>query len=414
MKSMTIINTGSGKNIGDRAMLINMIRIFRTCGVANINTPSSLPSEFSEEFSTNPYTTFYQCVGRFSSLNKIPLIGYFFFMLFVFLDALFCVCMAILIKVFDLKLKSNFSEFDMLNAISSSEYFVFTGGGYLTDKGMFECRCCLFMAILALILKRKVVFTGQGLGPFYSALTNFMLRYVVSRSQCCFLRDSNESVQVLYDLKINKEKAIVAGDDALSLTLSNESKNLLNEESKKIQIAVHLRISPFTENIDSIKLDIENLVNLMFDNSWYPVFFIFASQDSWEREYLNSLLKIRRSTEYQIFSDPDPRVIKSRISECDIAIGVAYHFIIFALTTGVPVLALYGGAYYKQKMNGVLEFFNKQEWLVSFDKFESQKVFERLNDMYCNRESVTVDLVEKTDFYAKEHYEKIRCLFHDH
>jgi polysaccharide pyruvyl transferase WcaK-like protein len=413
MKSMTIINTGSGKNIGDRAMLINMIRIFKGLGIADINTPSSLPREFSEEFSTTPYTTFYQCVGRFSPLKKIPLIGYFSFIFFVFLDAFFCVAMAILMKVFNFKLNANFSEFDMLNSISSSEYFVFTGGGYLTDKGMFECRCCLFMAILALILKRKVILTGQGLGPFYSALTNYMLRYVVSRSQCCFLRDSKESVQVLYDLGINKDKAIVAGDDAFSLTLPVESERFLNGNRAKIQIAVHLRISPFTENIDSIKVDIEKLVNLMFDNSWYPVFFIFASQDSWEREYLKSLLKNRSCTEYQIFSDQDPRVIKSRISECDAAIGVAYHFIIFALTTGVPALALYGGEYYKQKMSGVLRLFNKKEWLVSFEEFDSEDVFGKLKTMNSKKKDLSPYLNNMTLSLSDDHYEKIKKVLSD-
>lgn len=410
---MTIINTGSGKNIGDRAMLINMVRIFKSLGVVNINTPSSLPREFSEEFSTKPYTTFYQCVGRFSPLSKIPLIGYLTFILFVFLDAFFCVCMAFMMNIFNFKLKINISEFDMLNSISSSEYFVFTGGGYLTDKGMFECRCCLFMAILALILQRKVFLTGQGLGPFHSSLTSFMLKYVVSRSQCCFLRDSKESVQVLSDLGINKDKAIVAGDDAFSLTLPAKEEGVLNNENEKIQIAVHLRISPFTENIDSIKLDIENLVNLMFDNSWYPVFFIFASQDSWEREYLKSLLKNRSKTEYQIFSNSDPRVIKSRISECDMAIGVAYHFIIFALTTGIPVLALYGGAYYKQKMYGVLKLFNKQEWLVSFDEFESHLVFDKLKVMNSKKKDLSLYLKSMTLSLSGNHYENIKKVLLD-
>ena len=48
--------------------------------------------------------------------------------------------------------------------------------------------------------------------------------------------------------------------------------------------------------------------------------------------------------------------------DCTVAVGLAYHFVVFALVNGVPVVGLYGNDYYRQKMQGLLQWFDRQAW----------------------------------------------------
>jgi len=49
------------------------------------------------------------------------------------------------------------------------------------------------------------------------------------------------------------------------------------------------------------------------------------------------------------------RVLKGLIGQADLAIGVRYHFVVFAVTMGVPAVGLFYDTYYEYKQRGILE-----------------------------------------------------------
>ena len=133
--------------------------------------------------------------------------------------------------------------------------------------------------------------------------------------------------------------------------------------------------------LESVLSEFQQVIDTLIADGWFPVFFLFASQKTWEQTLLDDWLKNHPASAYQIVGEQDPRAVKAAIAQCDVAFGVAYHFVIFALTTGVPVRALYGGRYYSNKMKGALRFFGLEEWAFPYESVECQALVSSLEKL---------------------------------
>lgn len=403
--TVLFVNNGSGRNLGDLAMLINITSIVRSMKKpTNIYVPRQLPVNFQKEFKTQIYIPYNECLDRFRSRlgngilgNVILRTAYFFHIL--------CMIIAIpFIRWSPVKIKFGAGEVQLLNILNSCSAVWLSGGGYLTDKGVFECRCSLLTALFAILLGKKVVMTGQGIGPINSITTELLLKFVVRHSTFIAVRDEIRSMDYLRQISKGKTPIHMAGDDATSLT-KKPVKDCKNQNIGKetIRIAVHFRISPYTENSNQLKHKYCETIKQIQIQGWRPVFFIFTSQKQWEEDLINNILRDVPADSYDIIKTEDPREIKQIISTCDLAIGVAYHFVVFCLTCGVPVTALYGGEYYHYKMKGIFQQYSLENCMIKFSNFDPAKTIDNLKNQIEDLDQTKNRLIERTRTLEKVH-----------
>lgn len=364
MKSIAFINTGSGRNLGDRAMLVAMMRFARARGGANIYVSADLPENFREEFSAIPYPLLYHCIGRFHKFGRTT-IGQNFATIF---SVLFCLSLLLLRKLRHKPLSWKFMEAEMINIIHEVDGVIFSGGGYLTDRGAFECRACLLTGWLAQCAGKPLYFTGQGIGPFDTWLTKAIFRRVATGARFIALRDPHESAQCIMQLGVNKDHFASLGDDAFLLIPRSVDRN-----HHCRCLALHFRQSAFIDAPLIVREGLAKIVREARANGWSIKYFIFSERAKEELDWI-AMIDTDVDMSNDIVEDSDPRVLCERLGKCTFAIGFAYHFILFALCQGVTVRALYIDDYYRQKMMGLLAWFDKCEWGINIKDFDPTKV----------------------------------------
>lgn len=411
--AILFVNTGTGRNLGDRAMLLNLLDKATHLGAGLLLVPRQLPEAFRREFQAQPYTPYHECLNRFRRLPAGTL-GQLLLMCCYVLHVCFMVLACGVCRFLPVPLSARVDEIQLLGHLRRVDAVWLNGGGYLTDKGKYECRCCLLTALFALIMGKKVILTGQGIGPVNTRITRSLLGLVARYATYVSVRDEVRSAELLSQLAGGKVPVVMAGDDASSLTTAELPARGVGEAGLSTigpdapRIALHFRISPFTENSQRLKQQFSETVAEVFARGWKPVFFIFTSQAEWEHHLLQELLVSAAPETYEIVVTDDPRVIKSQIGRCDIALGIAYHFIVFSLTTGTPVIALYGGEYYRYKMAGILKQYDKENWMTEFPDFIAKNTISALAGYLEERDVIHTQLRQQTLIITELHHQSIQ------
>jgi polysaccharide pyruvyl transferase WcaK-like protein len=364
LPTLAFINTGVGRNLGDRAMLMSMMNFARSCGARDLRASEDFPIVLREEFGVRGYPLVFHCMGRFQGLQRLPGGGLFALVLVLVLSGI----LVLIRRTLGRKLPWTFMEAEMVNTLASADGVVLNGGGYLTDVGRLECRGCLATAMVAQMLGTPVLMTGQGLGPFSSRLTLVMLGVVARRARFVSVRDGADSLAWLTKVGVPQGRAHALGDDAFLLATQDYEK-----PRRPKRLAVHVRRSTLLATDESVRAELGRLVHYYRAAGWEIRYMIFSEKVD---EELAQLSGIDPAIDFavDVVSSKDPRVVCSAVSECALAIGFAYHFVVFALCQGVPVRALFSGDYYKQKMFGLLRWFGSEHWAVPASGFRAGEV----------------------------------------
>lgn len=392
---IAFINTGTGRNLGDRAMLRNMVRLVQEAGASEVWVPADMSAQMCAEWGVRPYSLFQHCLGRFQFarwprlLRAVP-IG---------VTLLVCLALVALRKLRGSDLPWSFMEAELVNTLARTDAVVFNGGGYLTDEGRAECRGCLVTGWLAGLLGNRVYMTGQGIGPFDSGLTRWLLARVARRAEHIAVRDPAESRTLLIGLGVPAERVRALGDDAFTLPARVVPE--LQERPERL-LAVHFRISRFTEGVETIVSTLQQVLLAKQAQGWHIRFFIFSEHEALEREVIGRVTAAG-VTRFDVFQSADPRVLKAAVAQADLAIGIAYHFHVFALSCGVPTIGLYGGHYYRQKLEGLFEWFGQTDWVLAFETLDADQVLRLLGDMEQHRADLHASLLERSRRLALAH-----------
>lgn len=377
-KTALLINTGSSQNLGDRAMLFNIERLLSDKGIQRIySTFSVRPSELSPSIELVRYLPLSSRLGRLSSFGIKPdsfIVTVELFLVFFGL-CLLCLPMLFARNSSGYWLRRN----NLLAAIGDSNFILFSGGGYLTDLGTLEARACLLTGILGILMGKPIFFSGQGIGPLRNPVTRVLLKFLAGRAQRILLRDQGASRNLLDGLNIDQERMREAGDDALTLRVIS---NALVDTTKVDKIlGVHLRLTPFGTKSGQIIEHTKGIFQPLIRDGWKIRFYKFASQSAWESDIYTMLTDEMERTDYCIVQSDDPGEIKRSIGECTICIGMAYHFLLFALAESVPAIGLYSGSYYRQKLQGLYGWYNREEWILDQQQCITADLYQRILSM---------------------------------
>lgn len=241
-----------------------------------------------------------------------------------------------------------------VNAIKEAKTIWCTGGGYLTDDGKKEARAILWTSTIALTHRVRIVMTGQGLGPFRTLTTRLLIKLVIKRAMRVTCRENTTGPALLAGMRIPRERYRPGVDDACSLPSRCDSVH------KGEALAIHFRRSTFHQYADRVEMAMKETIAHVLSNGQKVRLFVFHERPQAERAVYELWMQgFSDLGDIEIIEYSDPRRLRGALAQCSVAIGMAYHFYLFALLQGIPALALFHGSYYEEKFLGVARNFKR-------------------------------------------------------
>lgn len=368
--SILFLNTGAKHNLGDRSMLLNVLRLVRVrYPSAKLFVEAGVPDWMVHEFRLTPISTMSNCWARGGHWAKVPYA----------LTSTLILRLLLATGAFRL-LPAGTMEHELLSAIHEADLIWLVGGGYLNDLGADEARSVLSTARLGQGVGRKVVMTGQGIGPFNKFFSRWLFRSVAARADSIILREPFFGAQIIAGYDHEKIQMRVGVDDACSLPIGD------NDTTPPAVLAMHFRRSSFHEHSEQLEQSLAGLVTHLVSKGKRVKLFVFSERKSTECDfYLKWKATSGNPDAIDIIEYSDPRKTLAELATCQCAIGMAYHFHLFALLSGIPALAMYSGEYYESKYNGIDALFDQpksfchykdvnDETLINFVRFKNRLV----------------------------------------
>ncbi len=233
--------------------------------------------------------------------------------------------------------------------VERSDLMLVAGMGGLTDA-FYEFALALLDSIeLALDNSVPVVMVGQGMGPIDEPWLRARAAAVLPRVDLFALREGRSGVQLLRSFGVSDERIEVTGDDAIELARSRTPTSLGNG------LGVNVRAESYAGVDSRIGMHlIGPVVNAFARRHAAPI--ISAPITSYGKgddiDVARTLFPDALDCRVQI-----PYEAISQVARCRIVMAGSYHAAVFALSMGIPVVALAGSDYYRDKMLGLADMF---------------------------------------------------------
>lgn len=245
------------------------------------------------------------------------------------------------------------------------------GGGNLNSIFPVQLYSRALIMLLAKVLGKPVLVTGQTIGPLDSPTDREAARCALNAVEVITVRDSGVSPSLIKELGISHPQLHIGLDDAYFIEGSPSSaldpfwlSRTPGRMPLRVGVSVHL-------NDDTVPLRqvLAHALNELALSTPIEVYFIphiVMSQDTRRDVPFMRDISTRLSTDIpqraitcqDLMKHPEPakeRLVKSLTAAMDVVVATRYHALVFALSSGVPVLALNSGEYYNGKNLGLLE-----------------------------------------------------------
>ena len=294
---------------------------------------------------------------------------------------------------------------DFFKIINRADIIINSGGGNLNDIWTYHelyPRCIAI--IIANILQKNIIITGQGIGPLNNHFARKFLAFSLNKTKLITLRDFEASEAILKKIGVDVPKIQSVGDDAifLSSSLSKRVEGIIEKDikSSSLKIGIHFRLARYAETNAKLIPMIANLIDRLVEEYDARIVFIpmaYSKTEDDREALLNIYKKLKYKQNVVVINAPlDTHETKAVIGRMDYVIGLSYHFIFFALINNVPAIALYNNEYYKQKLIGLLKFYNMDDKAVHLNKHDIGKIPKILNDVMQKRAEIALNLENET------------------
>ncbi|MBW1737918.1 MAG: polysaccharide pyruvyl transferase family protein [Deltaproteobacteria bacterium] len=280
------------------------------------------------------------------------------------------------------------------------------GGDSFSDiYGMRRFLVGFLEVFTVLMVKGSIVQFPQTFGPYKSALSRWLARFILKRSSVIIARDAT-SQKVAQELVGKRREVLLSPDVAFSLETVAPSKvevfPALKGSRPSCLIGLNVNGLMFNggytrKNMFGLKLDYRSLLLVLIqtlleehrDELWL-VPHTYGPSESVEsdpeacrqvREALPEDLKTRVRI---VTGDYDCHELKGIIGMFDFFIGSRMHACIAALSQGIPCV----GIAYSRKFEGVFRSVGMVEWVVDGRDTGTQEALRRVVGLYRKRDTV--------------------------
>ncbi|MBP7949610.1 MAG: polysaccharide pyruvyl transferase family protein [Verrucomicrobiales bacterium] len=241
-----------------------------------------------------------------------------------------------------------------------------------------------FTVLAAAVLRKPVFMTSQGVGPAFShALDAAVAGRMFRACRAVGVRDGEASGAILRSVGVDAGSILLTGDDALLFTSDAQA---LSRPHGKL-VGVNLRDSSgYGKRYPKPELEAcaTALRRVLQRDAAVKLVFIPISYDSHDDDRKSaaavaSLIGLPERITL-ITEELDAAQLRGTIAGMDVCLGVSYHFLLFALSSGVPCLGFWQNPYYQQKLGGLFRLFEWEDQALDFSAGISENSQELLAD----------------------------------
>jgi colanic acid/amylovoran biosynthesis protein len=304
-----------------------------------------------------------------------------------------------------------------LKTIKDSNACFVKGGGFIHSSGKltdsYTIYYLLFHILLAQSYKKPIYVMPNSFGPFQGFRVEWLVRKVLNRCELVTVRESI-SQEMLSEIGVESD---LYPDLGFSLD-KNERSNVELVELRKLYpnkelVAITARPYRFPGSTDP-KTKYESYINNMvlfskwlFENNYLPVFVDHTLSETTHESDKSCILEITsklKHDEYSLIENKDytSRDLKAIYSEFDYVVGTRFHSVIFALSEGVPSIAItYGG----NKGQGIMKDLGLSDYAISMSEFDTDRAIQSFIKLSENKENIRLQLQNDRQIINQKHGE---------
>jgi polysaccharide pyruvyl transferase WcaK-like protein len=234
-------------------------------------------------------------------------------------------------------------------AMTSADLLVVSGAGAITDA--FAPLALTILDLLDFVVTRgtPTAILGQGIGPISDRALYDRAGDVLPKVRVIGIRERLHGQPLLRSLGVPADRIFDTGDDAVELAVERASL------APGTAVGVSIRIARYSgmddETLASIRGALAEIQNR------YETEFVGLPVSRYWKERDAEVIAALLPGEAEVSEPIDAVDIIERIGGCRVVIAGSYHAAVFALSQGVPVVALAASDYYVWKFEGLADEF---------------------------------------------------------
>lgn len=237
-------------------------------------------------------------------------------------------------------------------ALDTAGLVVAQGGGYMTDIDRYQAHRTLDLLEAAQRQGIPNVMIGQGLGPMADPELLRRAAEVLPGVDLIALREGLRGPKLLAELGVAADRVVVTGDDAVEFAYR------LRRPVIGTDLGLCLRISDYSKVSDSARDTLGVVVRreaAALGTALAPL--IISEYDDEDRRHTLPLLAGAGRTRAVIGRSGTAQDVARQVSGCRVLVTSAYHLAVFALSQGIPAVAVTASQYYDDKFYGLADMF---------------------------------------------------------
>jgi polysaccharide pyruvyl transferase WcaK-like protein len=291
-------------------------------------------------------------------------------------------------------------------ALDAASAVMIPGSGSMNSLWWHDWLYPKAFTVLAACRSGKPTFmSSQGIGPpFTNRLDERVAGRMFGACSLIGVRDGNASAEILHSLGIDRDQIVTTGDDAL-LFKSPDPLAAVTAELPSIPpgrkvVGINLRESS-TYGAKYPKLDLQYMAAFLDDiGTRHDLHFLFIpisrdAQDSDHKTAEAIIEKMNGKHRARLITEKwDAEQTRHLVGSTDFALGISYHFLLFALSSSTPTLGVYQNPYYRQKLSGLFNLYGCPAHAIELNP-EDPSLMPQSFDRLISRKDNMVQLLEE-------------------
>lgn len=237
-----------------------------------------------------------------------------------------------------------------VSAMFNADLVLMAGCGVITDSFHFNALRIMDMFAVAAKCGIPTAMTSQGIGPFTRPELLAGAQAMLPRVQRVFAREPLHTPRWLHAANFPSERVRITGDDAVALAFAAAPREMGNS------LGVNLRLSGYsgmdagfarflggvlTRKAETLKAELCGIPILTGQGANGDVI------------SLQQVLPNHPGVAVEASGIVSTRQLAAQVARCRAVVTGSYHAGVFALSQGIPVVALAASAYYEEKFTGL-------------------------------------------------------------
>lgn len=282
-----------------------------------------------------------------------------------------------------------------VEAISTADLVVASGGGYITDLWGEWGHEVLNTLAFATKLGKPTAILGHGLGPIENPRFYQKAKSVLPSLSLISIREKKASLPLLDSMGASPNRIITTGDDAIELAYNARNPKLGNGIGINLRVANYSSISK--NALEIVRSTLHNIAKKK-NSQLISIPILRYHIDPNAESDITTIQQILAG--FENISDEGnnldtPLKVIEQVGRCRIVVTGSYHAGVFALAQGIPVVSLAKSQYYIDKFQGLADQFGVgcDVILLSDEEFAEKLAFS-INKLWESAEILRAKLLE--------------------